>query len=277
MNFGSKARRLVCLFLLVPAANGCEAFHGYRPVGVLVRDIETKKPISGAEVRVSYPLADSPWAPSTCTGLAEGAGIAQVRAAPFGEASLRLETSAKGYLPEREFLKVAAIQQIEPAHWFERVDRRPPAFVVDLYAEPDFSVELIVPVGYRGLITTELQVSENATFPMGQRSFRFEVPFSGNVQLPGPPPLSRLSAPAYHASYADGTRLDGQMDEVKVGFRWVKTEGGREYFVVGTQAEYRKFCHELLSELKFGESRSSTGEKSGGRGGRRRRGDNMGP
>src|SRR5208282_1497037 len=154
----------------------------------------------------------------------------------------RLEASAKGYLPEEQNLKIATIRQIEPGHWFERTSSRPANLVVELYSKPAFSIELVVPAWYRGLIKAELQTSENVPCPVGQRCFRYEVPPSGDVQINGPVQLLKGLGPEYHAVFADGRRLDEKMDPVKVGFLRLKTEGSCECFVAGTQADFEQFC-----------------------------------
>ena len=58
-------RRPRFLTLALALAPGCQALHPYRPVPVLVRDAETKEPIAGAQVRVSYPFTDPKLALST--------------------------------------------------------------------------------------------------------------------------------------------------------------------------------------------------------------------
>lgn len=263
---------LACPAFLVTILSGCQAFQDYRPVAVLVRDIETKTPITGAEVRISYLVASSPFTPYDSVGATGAAGIARLRAAPYGETDLRLDVAANGYLSESQKLKVIAIRHIEPAHWFEKTERRPVDFVVELYAEPEFSIEMVVPLGYRGLIKTEIEIDEGASLPPGQRCFRFEVPSSGNVVGNGPAQLARVLAPSYRAVYADGSPLDGRMDMTKVGCRWLKTEGSYQYFVVGTELEYHRFCQELLA-AESREEKSSAGGKGSGRSARRRRGN----
>jgi hypothetical protein len=89
----------ICLSFLVVASSGCQAFHQYRPVPVLAQDGETKKPIPGVEVRISYPCADSRWAPYVSTGLSGSDGITRLKAAPYGEAGILVEATAPGFLP----------------------------------------------------------------------------------------------------------------------------------------------------------------------------------
>jgi hypothetical protein len=74
---------------LLAVAPGCQAFHSYRPVPVLVRDAESKQPIPGAHVRISYPLMEPAYAPPADSSGPTGAdGVARLRAAPYGEAGI---------------------------------------------------------------------------------------------------------------------------------------------------------------------------------------------
>jgi hypothetical protein len=70
--------------------------------------------------------------------------------------------------------------------------------------------------------------------------------------------------------YADGTALDGEMSAVKVGFRWLKQDGKKCFYVVGTQNEYDQFARDLLKEANQSSgSRGTT--KATNRSGRHRR------
>src|SRR5262249_17291380 len=126
-----------------------------------------------------------------------------------------------------------------------KVELRPANFVVEMYAEPRFAVELVVPVGFRGLIKADIQIDENAPCPPGQRCFRYEVPSSNTVLIKGPTVLRRVSPSNYQARYPGGALLGTKMDLVTVGFRWLKRDGNENYFVVGTQSEYDQFRRRL--------------------------------
>ena len=112
------------------------------------------------------------------------------------------------------------------------------SIVVELFAGPTPTVELIVPSGYHGLIKAELHVEEHAACTPGQRSFRVAVPASGAVEVTGPPLLKRVCGPDFHARYADSPNVLGEPTYTEVGFRSLKYEQGCYYFVVGTQSEY---------------------------------------
>lgn len=233
-------RRTRCLLLLVcllTGASGCQVLYRYRPIAVLVRNAETKQPIADAEVHLSYPLSRDSLAPFDSLQRTGSDGIAHLRAAPYGEYGARVEASAAGYLPEQQSMSKEMIQRIAPAHPFESVEQRVPEFVVEMYAEPRFTVELIVPTGYRGLIKAEVQVQDNVAPPSGQRCFRYEV-VNGSVQVKGPSVLRRISPPEFRARYADGTPLTDETTVFKVGFRWLRGQGQQHYYVVGTKSEY---------------------------------------
>jgi hypothetical protein len=68
------------------------------------------------------------------------------------------------------------------------------------------------------------------------------------------------------------------MDAFKVGFRWLKREGDTEYFVVGTLPEFESYRRTSTSRPSGSEKHASDNSKgrSGGRGGRRNRGDPTG-
>jgi hypothetical protein len=239
-------------------------------VAVLVRDIETKQPVPTADVLIFYPFTNSSLAPCASSGKTAADGIVRLRAAPYGEYGIRVEASAPGYMSEGLDVGVAELQKIESAHWFEATEQRPANFVLELYAEPRFGVELVLPPGYRGLVQAHVQIQDEAPCPAGQRCFRFEVPPSGVVSVTGPGVLRRVFPAGYRARYADGSVLTEHMDARTVGFRWLKAEGPDQVFVVGTQNEYDSFSRELMPHRGEGESSPRESSKGSGRGGRRR-------
>ena len=233
------ARFPLCLvFLLVPAL-GCQVMYRYRPVPVVVRDAETKKPIANADVHLYYPLSRDSLAPFDSSERTDADGIARLRAAPYGDFGARIEASAPGYLTDQADVSSDSIRQLQPPHLFEETQRRKPEVFVDLYAEPHFSVELIVPPGYRGPIKAEIESQEDAPVPPGQRCFRYEV-VDGLVRIKIPGFVQRRVYPSdYRACYADGTPLTAEMMTLqKVGFRWLRGRDKEQLFVVGTQPEY---------------------------------------
>lgn len=231
-------RNLVFLLLLFPFAAGCQVMYRYRPLPVLVRDAETKQPLAEAEVHLSYPLSRDSLAPFDSSEKSGADGIAHLRAAPYGDYGVRVEASAKGYLAEQQTISSESIQEMQPPHLFEAVEKRKPELVVEMYAEPQFGVELIVPSGYRGRIKAQVEIHDEMPLPTGQRCLRYNV-VNGSVLVKGPGVVLRRVYPSdYRAVYADGTPLSGEMSLTKVGFRWLSTEHDLQYFLIGTKSEY---------------------------------------
>jgi len=263
-------RYLLFLTFLLAFASGCQVMYRYRPLPVLVRDAETKKPIADAEVHLSYPLTRDSLAPFDSSEHTGADGIARLRAAPYGGFGVRLEATAAGYMTGQQTMSSELIQNIKPPYPFEATERRQPVEVVEMYAEPRFTVELVVPVGYRGVIKTEIQLQDDIPFAAGQRCFRYEVT-DGFASIKGPGALRRICPPEYHARYADGTPLTDEMSLLKVGFRWLRGEGNEHSFFVGTQPEYDMQHRSTVDVIKM--IRRDDGSNTGGRGRRHRGGD----
>lgn len=262
-------RYLILLSCLCACAPGCQVMYRYRPMPVLVRDAETKKPIPDAEVHLSYPLSRDSLAPFDSSEHAGADGIARLRAAPYGDFGIRLEAAAPGYMSEQKTITTEFVENVKPPQLFEAVEKRPSAYTIEMYAEPRFTIELIVPAGYRGVVKAEIEIQDDLPVPAGQRCFRYEVK-DGFAQVKGPAVLRRIAPPEFHARYADGTPLTNQMTLLQVGFRWLRGEGKEHYFIVGTQPEYdmqRRSAPAVVTTPR------SEGSGNGGRGGRRHRGD----
>ncbi len=256
MHNGRLARYSLCLVLLLCLMSGCQMFHADQTVAVLVRDAETKKPIPTAEVYLCQLLKQDAVAPCRSSGLTQADGIARLTTEPVKELGIQLQAIAPGYLSEKLDVSVDALKKIATAPAARTNEPRRPDFVVEVYAEPAFTVELVIPPGYRGLVKTEIQRQENLSLPPGQRCFRFAVPPSGIVQVVGPSLLQRIAAPDYRARYAGGPLLGTAMDADKIGFRWLKGTGNEHYFVVGTQLDYETHHHRLVPEKTLATSDS---------------------
>jgi hypothetical protein len=244
--FMGKLRLAIPLVFLLALAPGCQVLYRYRPVPVLVRDAETKKPIGGADVHLSYPLSRDSLAPFDSSERTGSDGIAHLRAAPYGDFGVRVDASAAGYSPEEVNVSTESIQHVEPPHPFEETQRRKPEVIVEMYSEPRFTVELVVPTGYRGEIKAEVEMLDDIAASPGQRCFAYEV-VDGFVRIKGPGVLRRVYPADYRARYADGTPLSGEMTLTKTGLRWLRGNGKEQYFFVGTQPEYdveRRFAPE---------------------------------
>lgn len=242
------ARRLLCLFLLVCLTQGCQVFHSDQTLTVLVRDAETKQPIPTAEVYLCQCLKDDEIAPCRSRELTQANGIARLRADPIGDFGVQVQAIAQGYLPETRKLPAETLKKHTSPPTPPTEERLPPDLILEVYAEPAFSVELVLPPGYRGLVKAEIQVQDNFPLPRGQRCFRCSVSGTGDVSVIGPHLLQRVPAPDYRARYANGPLLGTTMDAEKVGFRWLKGDGARHYFVVGNQLDYEALHRRLAPE-----------------------------
>lgn len=259
------SRRPMCLLALVAFVSGCQVLYPYRPVPVLVRDAETKVPIADADVHLTYPLSRDSVAPFDSSERTGADGVARLRAAPYGDFGVRVEASAKGYMTEQQTIATESIQKLEAPHLFEKVEQRKPEIVVEMFAEPRFSVELIVPVGYRGRIKAEVQYQDDLPIQPRQRCFSYEV-VNGLVRIKGPHALRRVYPSAYRARYADGTPLTEEMTLTKVGFRWLRGDGQEQYYVVGTQSEYDVERRMTADDTATPKSRPSSNGNGGGQG-----------
>lgn len=264
------ARCLLCPVFLLIVTSGCQVLYRYRPVPVLVRDAETKQPIANADVHLSYPLSRDSLAPYDSSERTDTDGVAHLRAAPYGDFGARIEATAANYLSDQMSISTDSIQRVEPIHLFEEGQRRKPEFVMELYHEPRFTVELIVPRSYRGLIKAEIEARDDMPVPRGQRCFRFEV-VDGFVRLKGPAVVLRRIYPSdYHARYDDGTPLSAETSLQKVGFRWLRGKDKEQYFVVGTQPEY-DMQRRYAADEPVPERRAAQSTESQGRGGHHHR------
>jgi hypothetical protein len=248
--------------LTLLALAGCQT---YRPTPILVRDAETGRPVAGAEVHVSYPLANSIFAPAPSCDLSGADGIARVRAAPYGDAGLRVQTSAKGYLTDNKYLSIDEVSALEPAHWFEDVGQRGVVFVVDLLAEPAPNVEVIVPASFKGIAKIDVHIQDDMSCPAGQRSFPCPLSALGEAAISLPPMLRRASPATFRAQFTDGSAIGRPDDQKTTGFWWLKSEGNTHYYVVGRRYEYEAELRALQPRRKRGRS-SADGQQGQSRG-----------
>jgi hypothetical protein len=268
MRYRWFARGLLLLLAITP---GCQAFHAYRPIGVEAMDAETKKPIPGVEIKVSYPLEPSSSAPWESKDTTDSDGIARLKAAPFGRAGVMIEVSAKGYLSEQKYLSTQEVQAIESAHWFEDVNRRPANFVMELFTDPGPTIELIVPVGYRGQFKAKVEVQVDMPAFAGQRSFKFDMPTSGELVASGPRIFRHVTPSSFQLTSANGVPLSQWAKDSDNGYWLVKTEGNWYYFLVGTPRDYDDYRHSL-QQGPWDNSVRTVGQ-DGGKGRRGRKGN----
>jgi hypothetical protein len=238
---------------------GCVNLQKSRPVSVLVRDAETKKPLPGVEVTISYPLAGGPGAPSRSIATTDAAGVAHVHATPVGEVSVVMEAKAEGYLFEWKDIPISKLRKVEPAHLFEKVEERPVSEVFELYAGPHPTIEFVVPEGFKGSFRVQIKVRDDLQTTPGERCFQYEVPTDGELVLFAPPVLRHGGAPDFRARRPDGTLLTRDVKGPEIGFWYVKFDNGYDYFLVGTAREY--------SALSRAENDSGRHDKGSGQGG----------
>jgi hypothetical protein len=234
-------------------------------VSVLIQDAETKQPIADAKVHSWYPGTQSAVGPDEEHRETGKDGIAHLNLSPYGDGGVLLEATATGYMEEEKALSVAEVQAIEPAHWFEKVERRPVNYVIELYAEPHPTVELVIPPGYRGRIEAEIRAEPNIPCPPHQRQFTFVAAPPAVVQVAGPPMFRFLFPQDFQAKYADGIALNQEVNGEDVGFWWIKCDGRYVTFLVGTKAEYDRYRRSAATE-SGSHDRSSGGGKGQGQG-----------
>jgi hypothetical protein len=232
-------RALVCLTALLASSAGCRSWHSYRPITILVRDAETRQPIDGARVRLGYFLLVAPFAPSRTAGMTGADGTVDLVAAPY-EGRAVMFASADGYFSEgMQALNDELIRACDP-------DRGKPRglVLIEMYAEPAAQVELVVPLGFRGLI--EVEVQPDPPPAVRQRSFRVAVDPSGRARIKGPALLRRAECVDYRLTWAAGTSLPAPPEGDAVGW-WRLDSGGAGplFFFVGTRQDHDE-CFRLL-------------------------------
>jgi hypothetical protein len=264
------------VFYLLPLvafeATGCVALNSYHPAEVLVRDAETKMPVPSAQVRISYPLTRSSFAPHESAGTTNNAGIAKLEVATCEDSFTMVETKAHGFMSRPLDISSEAERQLKPSSWLSWSKPSIAQFTVEMYALPRFCIEFVLPAGYRGFVKAQVEFQEQIPCPASQRVFNYEVQPNGEVHVLAPKVLGQYP-PVYRAKSADGTLLTEEMDATKIGFRWLKRDDSAEYFVVGTLTEYESYQRAAISRPSGSERHSSEGGKGHGRGGRRNRGD----
>ena len=259
--WATRIRNVLAAATLFAALPGCAILPSDRPVTVLVRDAETQKPVVAATVTIACPLTKSLTGSPIARATTEAEGLARLRAAPFTDSVTMMQVTAQGYLEETKELSLESIAAIDPPGWFERLDRRPPNFTVDLYATPRPQVELALPVDFRGLIRVRTEIEIAAPGTAGLRRFGSPVSASGEAVVVGPAILRQLLASDYSARYADGVALVRNPKDGSVGFWWLRKETDVDVFFVGTEAECKAAID--ADNISGGSGRSSGG---GGRG-----------
>ena len=218
-------------------------------------------------------MEDGPTAPGAPAKAATGRrwhrsapGDALRRAGLLAEVAPRPATSAN-----RSIWSIEEVQAIEPAHWFEDVNRRRVTYVMEIYTGPEPTIELVVPISFRGIFKAKIETQADAATAPGQRAFRYEVPATGEVVLTGSPLLKHVHASNMSVKFADDAPLSHWAKETPIGYWWLKNEAGYHYFLIGTQSEFDAYRHS--QEITEKQKRTGSGQgKGGGGGGRGRKG-----
>ena len=270
MKFTQFLHRLFYLALLLAFSPGCQVFQSYRPVSVLAQDAETKKPIPGATVRITYPGAQPAYAPWESKAITGPDGVAHLQAAPYGDFGINVAVKMQGFMSEDKTIPIKEVAAIQPAYLFEAVENRPANYVLALYTDPAPTIEVLVPAAYHGLVRAEVLPREDIPGEPGQRCFRANVSSTGEARVTGPVLLKKIFSSDFTLKYADGMPLSWNAKESEVGFWWLKAEGSFQTFFVGTVGEYNaQYGHLLKSSTNSGATPSGQG---GGKG-RRNRGE----
>jgi hypothetical protein len=266
---GSHAREplvRVALVLLaaLTLAPGFPALQRHRPVVIRAQDIETKKPLAGAEVRISPAIGSA----HVSTGTTGNDGIVRLRATPVTDEPIAVEANMAGYLTETTYIPLRIVRTLEPPHLFDHEETRPVSFVVEMYPKPLPMIELILPPGYRGEVRADVVISPKVAWPAGQRKFGYPVSAQGTVEVAGPEFLRRVNASSFVLKFADGAPLSLAAETTDIGYWWLRHDGDSDFYFIGTRADYTlKKSHDQGQEII-----ERTSSSSGGRGRGRRRG-----
>jgi uncharacterized membrane protein YgcG len=258
-------RVVFLVVVLIAPAGGCHTMQPSTPLTVNVRDAETQAPVPQATVRVWRFGSHADERDQSFTTGSDGSATAHL--APPDEGGVMVEVVAPGHLSTQITLArevVDALASAKPLHPY----KGPPLGVtVDMYAGPRPTAELVVPVGFRGLVKAEVRVPPNGAWPPGQRLFSYTLPASGVVDVSGPPVFALGPGPDFVAKFADGTALPLNPPKGDdVGFRWLRRDGTTVYYAVGTAADAVAARSAIGHGSDYSEGPAKSGQ-SGGHGG----------
>lgn len=220
-------------FILVISVTGCHTFEPSTPLTVHVRDAETQAPVPEATVRLwRFGPHSEERDQSVTTG-----GTAAARVAPPDEGGVMIEVTAPGHLSVQTTLPRDVTDALASAKPFHPYKGPPLAVTLDVFAGPRPTAELVLPVGFRGLVKAEIHPTADRPWPVGQRAFSYPVPANGVVRLDGPPVFGQGIGPDIVAKFADGTALPTDAKNTEVALRWLRRDGTDVYFAVGTNVD----------------------------------------
>ena len=237
---------LVCCTITVALA-GCGLFRTYRPLTVQVIDGETRQPLAGAEVSVSYPNMLDFTAPIPRSGKTDETGTVAIPVAEYH--STQLSGALAGYYqlhPYRvstESVTREPMRQISP--------------IIELWKSPAPKIEVIVPDGYRGPVKVVYETTPPETYELGRRMFTFRADRSGCVTVSGPAFLNGFltDVTARHESGGVIPSPSASRPE-EVAFRWVDCDQlpdghQSQLFVVGTEADGKALWERVNRQLDY--------------------------
>lgn len=252
----SVPKRVISLVfaVLVQANCGCGVFRERRPMTVQVLDGDTREPVGGATVRVSYPNMLDFTAPRPTEATTDRNGLATLRVADYRWHWVRADHS--DYRVSDDFRLDATEFRELPKRGDGRVKH---TFLAYSNSTPRPTVELVVPNGYRGPVKIRYETEEQPT--AGRRSFKFQVSPTGHVTIRGPRLVAERPKPDFAVAYEDGTAISSHGSQDRPGqdaFRWVHCGTDSDLYVIGTEADdagLHARVHDRLGENHWGTNR----------------------
>jgi len=223
--------------LLTAALAGCGLFREYRPVTIQVIDGETRQPLPGAEVSVSYPNMLDFTAPTPVSGVTDGRGAVTLEVGEYCNKQLSAERAAYSQVG-RVVLRPGFIAALP-----REASRRDVHYILELWADPNPVVEFVIPPGYRGPIKARFEPANSQDFQPGQRVFQCRIDEAGRVTVKAPKLVDGNSHSTKFAARCEGGNLlpegrDSKPDEVAL--RSVNSGYPNQLtrlFIIGTQVE----------------------------------------
>jgi hypothetical protein len=212
---------------------GC---YTYEPVRFCVRDAESGEAIAKAKIEVVHPYVLNLFPPKDAGAVTDEHGDAVVRVA---DSTPMFTAEADGYIPPHFLLPVKG-----------RVDRRQEVW---LYRLPRPTVEIVLPDGYRGLLTITLEPTESKIQESsGKRHFVFRASAEGAVRIVTTPLLrypNQWNFPLpvrYEVGGKIPYRDDSGVTALTVAVRPVLGgEGDQLLYVIGDESDLMRMEREI--------------------------------
>jgi len=185
---------------------GCTTYFN-QPVTVSIRDAETKQPIQGAAVRSSYMtmldlgVAFAAWGAKD--GITDNDGQLILFIDPNKDC-LNIDVSAKGYQAKQNMWGMRIQERLSSQGRFAWGKD----FALDLYKDPEASMDVIIPNGYRGPVLLDFDRVDTPPATIGQRHFVYEASPQGHVAIQQSGLLEAVGGfTRVHARFKDGTEV----------------------------------------------------------------------